>query len=99
MHCCFMAASVSTSAADLRGQETFVKRAVALREKYRARDVAGNADRAISPEAVAPHLCNRNGVRMNGQRCKELFLQVFQEFEYREVCQGAVCVEVQSAKG
>ena len=58
------------SAADLRGEQTFVQRAAALREKYRVLDVGGDVERQISPEAVAPHPSNRNGVRMNVQRLR-----------------------------
>jgi SAM-dependent methyltransferase len=30
---------------------------------------------------------------MNGQRCEELFLQVFRKFDYAEACHGAVCTD------
>ena len=30
---------------------------------------------------------------MNGQRCEELFLQVFRKFDYAEACHGAVCID------
>ena len=30
---------------------------------------------------------------MNGQRCEELFLQVFRKFDYAETCHGAVCID------
>jgi hypothetical protein len=61
---------------------TFVKRAAALRVKYRVVDVTGAATSHLVPSAVASHPLNRNGVRLNGQRCEELFRQVFCKFEF-----------------
>ena len=69
-------AAVSSSGC---GNPTFVKRAAALREKYRVCDVAGSLRRRLTLDAVAPHQLNRNGVRLNGQRCEELFMQSVQE--------------------
>ena len=51
----------------------FVKRAAALREKYRAQAVTGGDRRTLEPSVVVAHPLNRNGVRMNGERCEELF--------------------------
>ena len=34
------------------------------------------------------------GLRLNGQRCEELFMQVFKKFDFSEASHGAVCVEV-----
>jgi hypothetical protein len=58
---------------------SFVKRAAALRAKYRSQTVTGNARRCLEPSLVAAHPLNRNGVRVTGQRCEELFKQVFWE--------------------
>ena len=77
--------------------QTFVKRAAALRDKYRARDLAGSPTRRLPPELVASHPLNRNGVRLNGQRCEELFQQVLsrkQKCVYQEALHGSVRVEV-----
>ena len=73
--------------------ESFVKRAAALRTKYHMPDFAGKPEWTITLDEVAPHPWNCNGVRMNGQRCEELFLQVFRKFDYAEACHGAVCVD------
>ena len=51
----------------------FVKRAAALREKYRVQAVTGGDGRTLEPSVVVAHPLNRNGVRMNGERCEELF--------------------------
>ena len=56
--------------------------------KYRGRVVAIHDDRQISPEDVTPRSSSR-----------KLFVQVSRQFEYREACHGAVCVEVHTAKG
>ena len=73
---------------------SFVKRAAALRVKYRTQTVTGNDRRCLEPSSVAAHPMNRNGVRVNGQRCEELFKQVFGKFDYEEACHGAVCIEI-----
>ena len=88
-----MAAPESRASAETCSAESFVKRAAALRTKYHMPDFASKPEWNITPDAVAPHPSNRNGVRMNGQRCEELFLQVFRKFDYAEACHGAVCVD------
>ena len=72
---------------------TLVKRAAALREKCSVCYVAGSPHRRLTLDAVAPHQLNRNGVRLNGQRCEELFMQVCRNFDFSEASHGAVCVE------
>ena len=74
---------------------SFVKRAAALRVKYRTQTVTGNDRRCLEPSSVAAHPMNRNGVRVNGQRCEELFKQVFGKFDYVEARHGAVCIDKQ----
>ena len=69
---------------------TFVKRAVALRAKYPLRDFTGSAARRLLPAVVAAHPSNRNGVRINGVRCDELFRHVFRKFYFEEASHGAV---------
>ena len=51
----------------------FVKRAAALRDKYRAQAVTGGDRRTLEPSVVVARPLNRNGVRMSGERCEELF--------------------------
>ncbi len=62
---------------DVRAPESFVKKAVATRTKYHLTDCTGKSEWTITPDAVASHPSNRNGVRLNSQRCEELFLQAF----------------------
>ena len=78
---------------DVCAPESFVKKAAAMRAKYHLPDFTGKSEWTITPDAVASHPSNRNGVRMNGQRCEELFLQVFRKFDYAEACHGAVCID------
>ena len=73
---------------------SFVKRAAALRAKYRTQTVTGNDRRCLEPSLVAAHPLNRNGVCVNGQRCEELFNKVFGKFDYEEACHGAVCIDI-----
>ena len=58
------------AAVDLRTPESFVKKAAAMRAKYHLPDFTGKSEWTITPDVVAPHPSNRNGVRMNGQRCE-----------------------------
>jgi hypothetical protein len=64
---------------------SFVKRAAALRAKYRAQTVTGNDRRCLEPSLVAAHPLNRNGVRANGQRCEELVIAAEKEFARRKI--------------
>ena len=88
-----MAFAVPGSGSDSRSAESFVKRAAALRGKYHVAHCTGARELAIAPDAVAAHPAHRNSVRMNGQRCEELFLQVFRKFDDVEACHGAVCID------
>ena len=72
---------------------SFVKKAAATRAKYHLPDFTGKSEWTIIPDVVASHPSNRNGMRMNGQRCEDLFLQVFRKFDYVEACHGAVCID------
>jgi hypothetical protein len=75
------------------GSISFVKRAAVLRVKYLVAEIAGLGGRRLTPDLVAPHPLNRNGVRLNGHRCEELFMQVFGKYDPREASHGAVCVQ------
>ena len=75
---------------------TFVKRAAALRAKYPLRDITGPAHRRVMPAVVVAYPANRNGVRINGERCEEFcFRHVFRKFDFEEAAHGvrvnAVC--------
>ena len=61
-----------------------MRKAVAMRAKYHFPGFTRKSEWAITPDIVASHPANRNGVRMNGQRCEELYFQVFREFDYAE---------------
>ena len=73
--------------------QTFVKRAAALRDKCRVCDLVGSPNRRLPPDLVASHPLNRNGVRLNGHQCEELFRQVLRTFVVVEACHGVGCVE------
>ncbi len=70
------------------GGVSFVKRAVVLRVKYLVAEIAGLGGRRLTPDLGAPHPLNRNGVRLNGHRCEELFMQVFRKYDPREASHG-----------
>ena len=55
---------------DVCAPESFVKKAVATRAKYHLPDFTGKSEWTITPDVVASHPSNRNGVRMHGQRCE-----------------------------
>ena len=71
-----------------------MKRAAALRSKYRLLDAALSLERRIASDAAAPHPSNWNAVRINGKQCEELFLQVFRKNDCRKVCHGAIRMEM-----
>ena len=55
---------------DVCAPESFVKKAAAMRAKYHLPEFTGKSEWAITPDVVASHPSNRNGVRMNGQGCE-----------------------------
>ena len=68
-----------------------LKRAAALRQKYRLH----LKPRHLSPALVAQHPMNRGGMAINGSRADELLRQVFTHFDEEEANHGAVAVEEQ----
>ena len=86
--------SVADPSPESGSAATFVKRAAALRAKYPLRDITGSEHRRLMPAVVVAHPANRNGVRINGERCEELFRHVFRKFDFDEAAHGAVCVEL-----
>ena len=66
-----------------------IKRAAALRAKYRIHD----KPQAVIPSLVAQHPKNRHGMAINGQRVDELLRQVLGHFDDEEASFGAVAVE------
>ena len=58
------------SLVDVCAPESFVKKAVAMRAKFHLPDFTGKSEWTITPDVVASHLSNSNGVRMTGQRCE-----------------------------
>ena len=87
------------------GPPSSIKRAAALRIKYRApfdphRRLSPPPDpnhklTVLSPKLVAQHKLNRGGVAINGNRCDELLRQVWGHYDAEEANHGAVCVEEQ----
>ena len=72
-----------------------IKRAAALRIKYRVSSDPSHKPTALSPELAAQHKLNRGGVAINGCRCDELLQQVLKHYDPEEANHGAVCVEEQ----
>ena len=59
------------------------------------RDFTGSAARRLLATLVVAHPSNRNGVRINGDRCEELVCHVFRKFDFDEASHGVVCVELE----
>ena len=76
------------------GKTSAIKRAAALRSKYRVPGPDAPPT-ALSPKLVAQHKLNRGGVAINGSRIDELLLQVLTHYDPEEANHGAVCVEEQ----
>ena len=55
---------------DVCAPESFVKKAAAMRAKSHLPHFTRKSEWTITPDVVASHPSNRNGVRMNGQRCE-----------------------------
>ena len=55
---------------DACAPESFVKKAVAMRAKCHLPEFTGKSEWTITLDVVASHPYNRNGLRMNGQRCE-----------------------------
>ena len=72
-----------------RPAPSVIKRAAALRAKYRIHD----NPQAVIPSLVAQHPKNRHGMAINGQRVDELLRQVLGHFDDEEASFGAVAVE------
>jgi len=85
--------SVADPSLESGSAATFVKRAAALRAKYPLRDITGSEHRRLMPAVVVAHPANRNGVRINGERCEELFRHVFRKLDFEEAVHGGVRVE------
>ena len=81
-----LSSAMAGSGSDPRCPESFVKRAAALRAKYHVPHCTGALEWVSTPDAVAAHPANRNGVCTNGQLSEEFFLQVFRKFDYAEAC-------------
>ena len=70
-------------------KQSAIKRAAALREKYRV----DKQPRLLCPALVAQHPQNRGGIAINGSRVDEILRQVLGHFDVEEAAHGAVAVE------
>ena len=65
------------------------KMAAAFRTKYRKHDESVH----LPPWMLGAHPFNRNKIGLNGERCEQLFVDVFQRYDRSEANHDCVCVE------